>query len=62
MVKDKFINFYVSNIEKEKTRLKDGLMENQTITIEELRRNQGIYEGLQKALDLLNDALEIDNK
>ena len=62
MIKDKFINFYVSNIEKEKTRLKDGLMENQTITIEELRRTQGMHEGLQKALDLLNDALEIDNK
>lgn len=62
MIKDRFITFYISQIEKEKSRLKDGLMDNQTISIEELRRNQGIYEGLQKALDFLEDTLELENE
>lgn len=62
MTPDKFINFYINQVEKEKARLRESLIESQNISIEELRRTQGIHEGLQKALNLLEDSLEKDSR
>ncbi len=62
MIKDKFLNFYVTQIEKERSRLREEILDCQSLTLEELRRIQGIYYGLQKALDLLDDALDLDKE
>ncbi len=58
MIHDKFVGFYISLVEKEKERLRSGIFENPCISIEELRRTQGIYEGLEQALNLLRDSIE----
>ena len=58
MTNDRFTNYYIDLIHKELRRLKDGVLDNPSLTIEELRRTQGIYEGLNQALDLLKDSIE----
>lgn len=61
MTNDKFISYYIDLIHKEQRRLRDGLMESSTISMEELRRTQGIHEGLSQALDMLKDSIEANN-
>ncbi len=62
MIRDKVLDLYLNALKLEMSRVKDGLVENTTLTLEEFRRNQGIYTGLEIALEKLKDSLEATDK
>ncbi len=62
MIKDRVISLYITKVREVQAHLEQGLMSNQNIAIEELRRTQGRWAGLKEALDLLENVLEDEDK
>jgi hypothetical protein len=57
MSRDRTWSVFVGLLEEEKKRLVEDVLENDTLSVEELRRSQGIYRGLKIARDLLDAAV-----
>ena len=62
MIQDRIFDQYVHQLQAEISRIQSGVVENSTLTLEELRRAQGQYVGLVTALDLLKGVLEENDK
>ncbi len=62
MIKDRVISLYITKVREVQESIEHGLMINQNIAIEELRRTQGRWSGLKEALDLLENVLEEEDK